>query len=61
MTIYQTADGKLWTYEALFNQTVYEAHEGWDEVTQGVFSFSFSDWLIEALYSGVVKTVEVIG
>jgi len=59
MRIYKTADGKLYTHEALFQKTVHEARQGWDEATQGPFVFSFNDWLIEAINTGVITTLEV--
>ena len=62
-TIYQTADGKLWTRNALADQTWKDLKEGWDPATQGEYpgTFLFKDWLIEAINTGVVKEVEVIG
>lgn len=60
MTIYRTAGGRYFTREALFYETVHEANQGWDEATQGVFHFSFDDWLIEAINSGVIEAIDVV-
>lgn len=63
MIVYETADGQLWTHEALFTQTVSDRRKGWDAATQGPWETNqypfFADWLIEALYAGVVKEREV--
>lgn len=63
MTIYKTADGKLFTFDALFRKTVQERRSGWDAATQGPFETNqfpfFNDWLIEATDAGVVTTLEV--
>jgi hypothetical protein len=59
MTIYETADGKLYTRQALRDQAVIDARTGWDKAVQGPFDFSFNDWLIEAINTGVIKEREV--
>lgn len=62
MTIYQTADGKLWTLNALSAHYWKGLEEGWDEATQGEFPVTaplFRDWLIEAINTGVVKELEL--
>lgn len=59
MIVYRTADGKFWTRIRLMEVTVGEACRGWDEDTQGEFDLNFTDWLIEAINTGVIKEVEV--
>lgn len=62
MRIYQSADGQLWTEDGLYRQTKKDLRVSWDEETQGSFEdsgWTFSDWLIEAINTGVIKGVEV--
>lgn len=58
--IYETADGRLYTRQALKDQTTIDARVGWDEAVQGTFNFDFRDWLTEAINTGVIKTRELI-
>jgi hypothetical protein len=63
MKIYKTAGGTYYTRNALSAQTWKDLEEGWDAETQGEFpgTFLFKDWLIEAINSGVIEEVDVIG
>ena len=63
MTIYQTASGQLYTFEALFRTVVIDRKAAWDADTQGSWERNqfpwFNDWLTEAVNTGVVTTLEV--
>lgn len=59
MIVYETAGKQLYTTRALLAKTMAEARSGWDKAIQGPFDFSFDDWLIEAINTGVIKEREV--